>query len=73
MHGSIAMSKMMQSGLVERYMDQIAGCRAVLEKVDVACVASVWDVIRLSGRALPQEIFLKKEKSIHSPADSIAR
>ena len=52
------LTKLMQKGLVERYMDQIAGCRAVLEKMDVACVTSVWDVIQLSGRALPQEIFL---------------
>lgn len=56
-----ALTKMMQRGLVERYVDQIAGCRAVLEKMDVTCVAAVWDVIRLSGRALPQEIFLVRE------------
>jgi hypothetical protein len=56
------LTKMMQRGLVERYMDQIAGCRAVLEQTDVACVAAVWDVIRLSGRALPQEIFLIGDK-----------
>jgi|SRR5450759_807409 len=59
-----ALKKMMQRGLVERYMEQIAGCQAVLEKMDVACVAAVWDVIRLSGRALPQEIFLVTEKAI---------
>jgi len=53
--------EMMQSGLAERYMEQIAGCQAVLEKVDVACIASIWNVIRLSGRALPQEIFLVKK------------
>jgi hypothetical protein len=54
-----ALSKMMmQNGLVERYMHQIDKYRAVLEKMDVACVADVWNVIRLSGRALPQEIFL---------------
>lgn len=58
------LAKMMQSGLVERYMDQIAGCRAVLEQMDVTCVAAVWDVIRLSGRALPQEIFLTAEKAV---------
>ncbi len=58
-----ALKKMMQRGLVERYMEQIAGCQAVLEKMDVACVAAVWDVIRLSGRALPQEIFLVTEKA----------
>ncbi|MFZ5523376.1 MAG: DUF7281 domain-containing protein [Pseudomonadota bacterium] len=58
----IELTKMMQSGLVERYMDQIYGCHAVLEKMDVACIASVWDVIRLSGRALPQEIFLATER-----------
>lgn len=52
------LAKMMQRGLVERYIDQIAGCRSVLEKMDVACVADVWDVIQLSGRALPQEVFL---------------
>jgi hypothetical protein len=52
------LAKMMQRGLVERYMDQIAGCRSVLEQMDVACIASVWNVIRLSGRALPQELFL---------------
>lgn len=50
--------KMMQSGLVERYMNQIASCRAVLEKIDDTSIVAVWDVIRLSGRALPQEIFL---------------
>lgn len=60
-----ALKKIMQRGLVERYMEQIAGCQAVLEKRDVACVAAVWDVIRLSGRALPQEIFLIEEKEIH--------
>jgi len=53
-----ALKKMMQSGLVERYMDQIAGCRSVLEQIDVACVTAIWGVIRLSGRALPQEVFL---------------
>jgi hypothetical protein len=53
---------MMQSGLVERYMHQIVGCRAVLEKMDVACVADVWNVIRLSGRALPQEFFLLQKQ-----------
>lgn len=52
------LAKMMQNGLVDRYMAQIAGCQAVLEQMDVACVAAAWDVIRLSGRALPQEIFL---------------
>lgn len=60
-----ALHKMMQRGLVERYMDQIAGCRAVLEQMDVACVAAVWDIIRLSGRALPQEIFATRTKTIH--------
>jgi hypothetical protein len=59
------LAKMMQSGLIERYMNQIAGCRAVLEQKDVACVADIWDVIRLSGRALPQEILLIREKKIH--------
>lgn len=57
-----ALPKMMQSGLVERYMQQIVGCRAVLENMDVACVADVWNVIRLSGRALPQEIFLLQKQ-----------
>ena len=57
-----ALTKMMQRGLIERYMDQIAGCRAVLEQMDVACVAAVWDIIRLSGRALPQETFLSGDK-----------
>jgi len=52
------LARMMQNGLIERYQKQIAGCRAVLEQMDVACVADVWDVIRLSGRALPQEIFV---------------
>lgn len=56
------LSKMMSNGLVDRYMDQIAGCQSVLEQRDIACVASVWDVIRLSGRALPQEIFLLPKK-----------
>lgn len=59
------LTKMMQSGLAERYMDQIAGCQAVLEKMDLACIAAVWDIIRLSGRALPQEIFLIREKATH--------
>lgn len=58
------LTKMMQSGLVERYMDQIASCRTVLEQKDVACVAAVWHVIQLSGRALPQEIFLITETAI---------
>ncbi|MBU0620625.1 MAG: hypothetical protein KJ795_02145 [Gammaproteobacteria bacterium] len=56
------LAEMMLSGLTERYMSQIAGCSAVLEKVDVACVSAVWDVIRLSGRALPQESFVKITK-----------
>lgn len=56
------LTKIMQRGLVERYMDQIAGCRAVLEQMDVACVAAVWDIIRLSGRALPQETFLSGDE-----------
>jgi hypothetical protein len=57
------LSKMMSNGLVKRYMDQIAGCQSVLEQCDIACVASVWDIIRLSGRALPQEIFLLPKKA----------
>lgn len=56
------LTKMMQSGLAERYMKQIVGCQAVLEKMDVACVAAVWDVIRLSGRGLPQETFVISAK-----------
>lgn len=67
----IELTKMMQRGLVERYMDQIAGCQAVLEKMDVACVAAVWNVIRLSGRALPQEIFLIIKKGNSSSSVDI--
>ncbi|OGA31536.1 MAG: hypothetical protein A2W81_03045 [Betaproteobacteria bacterium RIFCSPLOWO2_12_61_14] len=66
-----ALAKMMQNGLVERYMVQIAGCRAVLEQIDIACVASVWDVIQLSGRALPQENFLIIEKGNSSSSVDI--
>lgn len=57
-----ALTKMMHRGLVERYMDQIAGCQSVLEMMDVPCITSVWNVIRLSGRALPQELFLQPQK-----------
>jgi hypothetical protein len=56
------LANMMQSGLIQRYMDQIAGCRAVLEQIDIACVAAVWNVIHCSGRALPQETFLISKK-----------
>ncbi len=56
------LTKMMRNGLNERYMSQIAGCRTVLEKMDVACVAAVWNVIQLSGRALPQESFVKTNR-----------
>jgi hypothetical protein len=66
-----ALSKMMQNGLVERYMDQIAGCRAVLEQRDVVCVTVVWDVIQLSGRALPQEAFLISKKDNSPPSAGI--
>lgn len=52
------LSTMMTRGLSERYMAQIAGCQAALEKCDLACVNDVWNVIRLSGRALPQEKFV---------------
>lgn len=52
------LTEMMQSGLIERYMKQISGCRAVLEQMNDACVTDVWNVIRLSGRGLPQEIFV---------------
>ncbi len=60
------LAKRMQNGLVDRYMAQIAGCQAVLEQMDVACVSAAWDVIRLSGRALPQEVFLIGKKAIDS-------
>ena len=50
------LAEMMKNGLTDRYMAQIAGCQAVLWKND-SCVAPVWEVIRLAGRALPQEVF----------------
>lgn len=65
------LARMMQRGLIERYMDQIAGCRAVLEQIDIACVAAVWDVIQLSGRALPQENFLIIKKGNSSSSVDI--
>jgi len=54
------LASMMKEGLPERYMAQIAGCQAVLREND-SCVASVWEVIRLAGRALPQEVFCRMD------------
>lgn len=48
-----------ERGLVERYLDQIAGCQAILERRDVACIIKVWGVIRLTGMGLPQEQFVR--------------
>jgi hypothetical protein len=52
------LAKMLCRGLAERYMAQIPGCLAALEQCDIACVSAVWNVIRLTARALPQEKFI---------------
>jgi len=57
------LKRMMQSGLIKRYMDQIAGCKSILERLDVSCLVPVWNVIHLSGRALPQERFLRLKQA----------
>jgi len=59
----VELTKMMSKGLAERYMDQIASCQSVLDQSDYACITAVWDVIRISGRALPQETFLLPNRS----------
>jgi len=58
----VDLAKMMQSGLVDRYMDQIAGCQGALEKMDISCISPIWEVIRSAGRALPQEKFIFTDK-----------
>lgn len=50
-----------KQGLSDRYEGQLSGCFDVLERQDTPCINNIWDVIKRSGRALPQEVFTKEQ------------
>ena len=52
---------LLKRGLADRYMAQIAGCQRTLNECTNPIVSRVWQVIRNSGRALPQEWFVVPE------------
>jgi len=49
-----------QRGLPERYLEQLAGCQAALDREADPLIAHLWGILRRAGRALPQEHFVRE-------------
>ena len=55
------LEQLMQKGLPNRYLDQIGGCQGQLDHEPDPTIARLWSIIRRSGRALPQEHFVRSK------------
>lgn len=58
------LSVWMKRGLHDRYMAQLPGCQATLDRVENPDIAAIWAIIRTAGRALPQEVFLTHHRNL---------
>jgi hypothetical protein len=48
-----------EKGLPERYLEQLAGCQAALDRETNPLIVHLWGLFRRAGRALPQEHWVR--------------